>query len=105
MADFIFPLRQRPVSSYHDGGRKFGARRSNGTRKHAGCDLIAPRGTEVLAMDSGKVIRGPYHFYSGAYALEIRHSNGKAVRYGEIMKIVPAGISAELESTRVRLRQ
>jgi hypothetical protein len=100
MADFIFPLRQRPVSSYHDGGRKFGARRSNGTRKHAGCDLIAPRGTEVLAMDSGKVIRGPYHFYSGAYALEIRHSNGKVVRYGEIMKIVPAGISAGARVSR-----
>ncbi|MBG7601739.1 MAG: SH3 domain-containing protein [Gammaproteobacteria bacterium] len=91
MADFIFPLHQRPVPSYHDGGRKFGASRSNGTRKHAGCDLIAPGGTEILAMDSGKIIRGPYHFYSGAYALEIKHSNGKVVRYGEIMKIVPAG--------------
>lgn len=92
MADFIFPLRQRPVSSYSNGGRKFGASRSNGTRKHAGCDLIAPKGTEVLAMASGKVIRGPYHFYSGAYALEIKHSNGEVVRYGEILKIVPAGI-------------
>jgi hypothetical protein len=32
MADFIFPLHQRPVPSYHDGGRKFGASRSNGVR-------------------------------------------------------------------------
>jgi len=100
MADFIFPLHHRPVPSYHDGGKKFGANRSNGTRKHAGCDLIAPRGTEILAMDSGKVIRGPYHFYSGTYALEIRHSNGKVVRYGEIMKIVPAGISAGARVSR-----
>lgn len=92
MTEFIFPLRQRPDLPYHTGGRRFGANRNSGNRKHAGCDLIAPRGTEVLAMANGKVIRGPYHFYSGSYALEIKHSNGKVVRYGEIMKIVPAGI-------------
>lgn len=100
MAKFIFPLRQRPDASYHEGGRKFGSRRSNGTRKHAGCDLIAPRGTEILAMESGKIIRGPYYFYSNTYALEIKHSDGRVVRYGEITKIVPAGIRVGARVTR-----
>ncbi len=92
MTDFIFPLRQRPDHPYNTGGRRFGASRNSGNRKHAGCDLIAPGGTEILAMASGTVMRGPYLFYSGTYALEVKHSNGKVVRYGEIMKIVPAGV-------------
>ncbi|HBH34943.1 MAG TPA: hypothetical protein DDW45_00565 [Gammaproteobacteria bacterium] len=100
MTNFIFPLHQRPDPSYHEGGRKYGSRRSNGTRKHAGCDLIAPKGTQVLAMDDGKVIRGPYHFYSGTYALEIKHSNGKVVRYGEIMKKVLPGIRVGVRVAR-----
>ena len=97
MANFIFPLRKKPELDYHTGGRKFGADRTGG-RKHAGCDLIAPQGTEILAMANGEIIRGPYYFYEGTYALEIRHANGMIVRYGEISQKVPIGIK---EGTRV----
>jgi len=92
MADFIFPLRERPDQDYHTGGRAFGADRPG--RKHAGCDLIAPPGTEVLAMADGEVILDPYHFYKDTYALEVKHANGMVVRYGEIADQVPSGVEA-----------
>ena len=92
MADFIFPLRQRPASDYRTGGREYGADR--GGRKHAACDLIADPGTEILAMANGEVIQGPYPFYEGTYALEIKHANGMVVRYGEISLRIPLGIKA-----------
>src|SRR5690349_16031778 len=88
MDDFIFPLRQRPSLDYHSGGRQFGADRTGG-RKHAACDLIAPQGTDILAMADGEVLRGPYDFYSGTCALEVKHRNGMLARYGESSKIVP----------------
>jgi len=69
-----FPLRRRPHLSYKAGGRAFGAQRSRG-RRHAGCDLIAVPGTEILAVTDGQVI-AHYHFYSGTDALEIRHATG-----------------------------
>jgi soluble lytic murein transglycosylase-like protein len=89
MDDFIFPLRQRPDLDYRSGGRQFGANRPGG-RKHAACDMIAPPGTQILAMADGVVRRGPYDFYSGTSALEVKHRNGMVLRYGEISKIVPA---------------
>ena len=91
MSYFIFPLRQRPSLSYKDGGRQFGADRPGG-RKHAGCDLIAPKGTEILAMADGKVIVGPYAFFSGTNAIEVKHDNGMVVRYCEIGQMLPRGI-------------
>jgi murein DD-endopeptidase MepM/ murein hydrolase activator NlpD len=78
-----FPLPFVPAQSYKTGGRRFGARRDGGKRQHAGCDLIAPAGTEIYAVDSGVVIRGPYPFYHGTYALEIQHGHF-LVRYCEI---------------------
>ncbi|HWF47932.1 MAG TPA: M23 family metallopeptidase [Bryobacteraceae bacterium] len=80
-----FPLRTRPTADYHTGGRRFGATRDGG-RKHGGCDLIAPNGTEILAVDDGTVINGPYAFYHGTYALEVRHTY-LVVRYGEISRV------------------
>ncbi|MGK7940359.1 MAG: peptidoglycan DD-metalloendopeptidase family protein [Crocosphaera sp.] len=79
---FIFPLRSRPSLSYKTGGRNFGAGRPGG-RKHAGCDLIAPPGTDVLAMGDGKVIKS-YPFWEGTNALEIKQDNGMVIRYCEI---------------------
>jgi hypothetical protein len=99
MADFIFPLRKKPAQDYTSGGRAFGSMRA-GNRKHAGCDLIAFPGTEILAMADGVVSRGPYYFYEGTYALEIKHDNGMVVRYGEISQRVPAGISAGTSVSR-----
>jgi hypothetical protein len=98
VADFIFPLRRRPTASYHECGRAFDCPRPG--RKHAACDLIAPPGTEVLAMADGKIIQKPYHFYEGTYALEVKHDNGMVVRYGEIDQRVPQGIGAGTRVTQ-----
>lgn len=81
--DCVFPLSFVPASSYKSGQRFFGARRSKGTRKHAGCDLIAPEGTKIYAVADGKIVRGPYAFYRGTYAIEVEHTNF-VVRYCEI---------------------
>lgn len=47
-------------------------------------------------MAEGRIVRGPYYFYSNTYALEVEHElqNGQTllVRYGEIYQNVPAGI-------------
>lgn len=94
MPDFIFPLRARPTRSYQTGEPAFRAWRSSGTRRHAGCDLYAPAGTEILAIEDGTIIQGPYYFYDGTYALEVRHDSGYEVRYGEIRQRVPRGITA-----------
>ncbi|MGD0497542.1 MAG: M23 family metallopeptidase [Bryobacteraceae bacterium] len=80
----LFPLRKRPAASYHERPRSFGSPRGD-TRKHAGCDLYAPAETEVLAVEDGTVIRGPYLFYDVVYALEVQHLSG-IVRYGEISR-------------------
>jgi murein DD-endopeptidase MepM/ murein hydrolase activator NlpD len=85
--DQYFPLPFVPRLSYKTGGRRFGARRSKGTRKHAGCDLVVPKGTKIHATESGTVIRGPYYFYRGTYAIEIKHTHFVA-RYCEIKGVV-----------------
>ena len=87
-----FPLPFRPKESYKEHPRSFGSPRSNGARKHAGCDLYAPAGTEVLAVEDGTVLRGPYLFYDVVYALEVQHPSG-IVRYGEIARAAE-GIAA-----------
>lgn len=93
----IFPLPRRPQYDYGIGARRFGARRSGGKRLHAGCDLIVPLGTNVVAVMDGKITLGPYHFYRGTYALEIRHSNGMVVRYSEVKPQVAPGIARGVE--------
>jgi murein DD-endopeptidase MepM/ murein hydrolase activator NlpD len=47
----------------------------------------------VVSVNSGKVIRAPYYFYQGTYALEVKHSDGKVVRYGEITGKKPTGVT------------
>jgi murein DD-endopeptidase MepM/ murein hydrolase activator NlpD len=85
----IFPLAARPSISYKTGGRRFGAQR--GERQHAACDLIAPLGTEIYAVDDGTLITGPYAFYHGTYAIEVRHPNFIA-RYCEILSPSAGGV-------------
>ncbi|HCK80000.1 MAG TPA: M23 family metallopeptidase [Candidatus Competibacter sp.] len=87
-----FPLPFKPTLSYSAGGRRFGANRDGGKRKHAACDLIAPKGTEIYAVEKGKVTYGPYLFYRGTYAIEFRLDSGKVVRYCEIEKVA-SGVS------------
>jgi murein DD-endopeptidase MepM/ murein hydrolase activator NlpD len=90
-----FPLKFVPKLSYKERPRSFGSSRPSG-RLHAGCDLVVPAGTAVLAMDSGVVAQAPYLFYEGVWALEIIHPHF-IVRYGELKagsfprKLVKAG--------------
>ena len=85
----LFPLRQRPEKDYKTCPRAFGCPRDKGRRKHAGCDLYAAIGTEVLAVEDGEIIQPVYFFYLGTYALEVKHASGIVVRYGEIKRETP----------------
>ena len=80
-----FPLPFVPKRSYKDSGSGFGTPRpaiGPGIR-HPACDLEAPVGTPVLAVDDGEIISGPDYFYLGSYSLTVRHRYF-VVRYGEI---------------------
>ena len=86
-----FPLPTAPTLSYRTGGRRFGAPRGS-RRRHAACDLIARDGTDVLSVDSGVLTRGPYLFYHGVYAIEVRDPHF-IVRYCEIRRTLPSGVA------------
>ncbi len=79
---YLFPLKVR-TNSYKNGFARFGSNRSGGKRKHAGCDLYAPTGTEIRAMADGKV-RVVKAFYSGTDVIEIVHKK-HIIRYGEVL--------------------
>jgi murein DD-endopeptidase MepM/ murein hydrolase activator NlpD len=96
-----FPMTSRPVESYREGMRRFGANRSGG-RRHAGCDLYAPVGTPIYALADGEVIQNLYAFYLGTYALEVQHPNYVA-RYGEIKQNIPAGLKRRARVERGQL--
>jgi murein DD-endopeptidase MepM/ murein hydrolase activator NlpD len=87
-----FPLPFVPKEDYHKPigkaahhGRYFGASRDGGRRSHAGCDLIAPVGTAIYAVDDGKVIQVSKNFYHGTGAIALEHSGGYIVRYCEVL--------------------
>lgn len=80
---FFFPFSQLPAADWTSAPRSFGARRDNGRRAHAGCDLYFPTGTIIHAVAAGTVVRGPYPFYAETYAIEIDHGTFVA-RYGEV---------------------
>ncbi len=84
--DNVFPLYFLPVSSYKSGMRRFGARRDNGKRLHAGCDLYASPGTIIRAINDGVVMRPIEGFYSGTNVLTVKHEHFIA-RYGEISEV------------------
>lgn len=86
----LFPLKDRPKDSYHEAPRNFGARRSQGKRKHAGCDLYAPVGTPVFAVADG-VVTSVAPFYLGTWEVTVDHGDF-TVRYGEVQKQVAEGI-------------
>lgn len=87
-----FPLPFNPIQSYKLGGRRFGADRQKG-RKHAGCDLIAPLGTPIVAMADGIVVEWTgREFYRGTYSMALQHP-GFVARYCEIRSVAP-GVGA-----------
>lgn len=87
-----FPLPFVPKPDYHKPsgraqhhGRYFGARRDGGRRLHAGCDLIAPVGTEIYAIDDGTVVELNQSFYHGTGVIALKHPGGYIARYCEIL--------------------
>jgi murein DD-endopeptidase MepM/ murein hydrolase activator NlpD len=92
---FLFPLRQRVDSYKNWPGRFRDGRDDDGDeiyeRKHAGCDLYAPVGTEILAVKDGQVLLGPVDFYKGTCELQIDHGEFIA-RYCEIQSTKAPGI-------------
>ncbi len=89
---FVFPTAKRPTQSYKTGMRAFKASRG-GDRIHAAVDLYRNHSDPVLAVTTGTVIRGRYAFYQGTFAIEVKHSDGKVIRYGEITGQSAAGVS------------
>ena len=82
------PLPFIPIQSYKLGGRRFGANRQKG-RKHAGCALIAPLGTPILAMADGTIAEWTgREFYHGTYSIAVQHQ-GYVARYCEIKGVAP----------------
>lgn len=90
---WMFPTGKRPTESYKTGARRFGASRDNGERLHAASDLYRTDGEAALAVGSGTLIRDRYYFYLGTYALELRLTNGKILRYGEIKGKAAPGLT------------
>lgn len=89
---FSFPFPKSPNLHWTGGSRYFGAKRGKKKdRRHAGCDLVFPKGTKIYAIADGIRVRPPYQFtgpesdppYPLSHAVEIEHGP-ILVRYGEI---------------------
>jgi murein DD-endopeptidase MepM/ murein hydrolase activator NlpD len=86
--DFVPTLRwTQPPGNPHVAGRHFGARRPGG-RWHAGCDLIAPEGSNVYAVADGTVLyagRMTISYLPAVHVHEVRiEHRGFVVRYMEL---------------------
>jgi hypothetical protein len=102
----VFPLSFVPRQDFTYGGLAFGNDR--GTVDHAACDLIAPAGTPVLAMDDGVVWYTSSPFFQShpdnegrtmwTYEMAVVHAN-YIVRYGEIAQQNPPGVRAGAQVT------
>jgi murein DD-endopeptidase MepM/ murein hydrolase activator NlpD len=89
----VFPTTVRPTTSYRSGMRRFRAGRGGGKRLHAACDLYRHNADPAVAVTAGTVIRDRYYFYQGVYAIEVQHSGGFVVRYGEILGKAAPGVA------------
>ena len=77
-AGFIFPLPDGTwrVSSYYGDGRN-----------HKGVDLCAPSGTQIYAVNDGKVVKAGWNGDYG-YCVIIEHSNGMRTLYAHSKKVL-----------------
>ncbi len=89
---YTFPTAKRPTANYKTGMRAFKASRGGGSRYHAAVDLYRKHNDPTMAVTTGTVIRGRYAFYQGTYAIEVKHSDGKIIRYGEITGATAVGV-------------
>lgn len=77
----LFPIAGHNRKSYRPGTPgEFGHSRSG--RKHAGCDIYAPAGTDIRAIADGVVV-DKHRFYWHTDQITVDHG-GFIVRYGEI---------------------
>ena len=99
----VFPLPFYPSQPYDQPPLSFGSSRGGGKQAHAGCDLAAPAGTQVLSVADGVVVQMPSGaFYTDppshgkppakTYDMIVRYSWG-LVRYGEIDHKTPHGVA------------
>ncbi len=97
-----FPTMKKPTHSYSTGMRSFGSRRGGGSRSHAACDLYRYKNEPMKSVAPGKVISNLYKFYQGTYAIEVEHSGGFVVRYGELTGYRASGVR---KNSRVKMGQ
>jgi murein DD-endopeptidase MepM/ murein hydrolase activator NlpD len=98
-----FPLAIAPSVTWHENptNTHFGAPRGGDFPVHGACDLIAPAGTNVVAVRAGRILRiYPFVTYcqgekgeTTTWAVDVAHDRFTA-RYGEISREMPAGIVA-----------
>lgn len=79
-----FPTIKEVTTPYTEGMRAFGGPRNKGKRAHAAADLYRYENEPLVAVAPGVVLRNLYYFYQDTYALEVLHSGGFVVRYGEV---------------------
>ena len=71
---------QFPVASV-DISSGWGASRSGGKRSHKGIDLRGPKGTSIMAADSGTITQAGWAGGSYGYMITINHGNGVVTKY------------------------
>ncbi len=79
-----FPTQEKVTTPFTEGMRAFGGPRNKGKRAHAAADLYRYENEALMAVAPGVVLRNLYYFYQDTYALEVLHSGGFVVRYGEM---------------------
>ncbi len=84
----IFPLAKKVDSYKTVMPCRFGYPRDGG-RKHGGCDLGAPAGTEIFAIDDGEVVEVSSKFKYETSVVSIEHGDYTdddycVIRYGEV---------------------
>jgi septal ring factor EnvC (AmiA/AmiB activator) len=93
---FVFP-----VDGPHSYVDSFGAPRSGG-RTHQGCDIMAARGTPVVACVSGTISATSYTTDLGGITIHLRGKNGTVYYHAHLNGIAP-GIRAGVSVTAGQL--
>ncbi len=106
----FWPLPSIPKRVATFGGKAFGAARRRGKRHHAGVDMLAPRGAEVVAPESGTIVATQRFtkFKTGATAtsaLLLQTDSGPVILLGEVIpgswNQYAAGIGSRVEGGQV----